>query len=79
MADERRFFFSEHHVVEVEDGLVYFDPTSGIEVTADAPEIVWFKDLTKAGGGYADGTWSVQPVAKDNRGGSIYELTSVGS
>jgi hypothetical protein len=76
-ADERRYFFNIHVIVEVADGEIYFDPTSGLEVTADAAEIVDFSGLESDGGGpptYTDATHVLAPAGKNNRGDGAYEM-----
>ena len=76
-ADERRYFFNMHVIVEVGDGALYLDPTSGCEVSADAAEIVEFSGLASDNGGpptYSDATHVLAPAGKNNRGDGAYEF-----
>ena len=81
-ADERRFFFNKHWIVEVESGALFFDPTSGAEVSKDAPEIVAFiLDTTepKTPPVYSNGKQRATHVGNNKLGDGAYELTLIGT
>jgi hypothetical protein len=77
-AAEKRFFFNKHWIVDVEDGALYLDPTSGIEVGKDAPEIIDYKDMAGepvTPPAFNNGTWRVHHVGNNALGDGAYELT----
>lgn len=81
-ADEKRFFFNKHWIVEVESGALYLDPTSGLEVGKDAPEIVEHVLSTTESPSpptYSDGTWRATHIGSNKLGDGAYELTRVGA
>ena len=80
-ADERRYFFNKHWIVEVAGGALYLDPTSGIEVGVGAPEIIDYAAMKAENAEktiFANGTWRVKRVGANNRGDGAYELTPAG-
>ena len=76
-ADERRYFFNKHWIVEVGSGTLFLDPTSGIEVSAGAPEIIEAGPLPSVSPHppeYSNGTWHLKRVAINARGDGSYEV-----
>lgn len=77
---EKRFFFNKHWIVDVGNGALYLDPTSGIEVDKDATEIIAYKDMVRESPAppvFSNGTWRVSHIGNNAIGDGAYELTEV--
>ncbi|MEP7215676.1 MAG: hypothetical protein ABI782_05435 [Anaerolineaceae bacterium] len=74
----KRFFFSGHWIVEAKDAGLFFDPTSGVPVSADGSEIIdpKYTDFVPDGMNYKKGeTLTLTTHLDAAQSGSAYELS----